>query len=115
MRLGERLRSLREERDLTQQQLADAVGKSRAAIGKYETGERMPDNVTLHLICDYFDVTFDYMTGRSDCRGVQPASLEECLAEDTAVTYRGVTLTNREKKAILSIIDTVMQVSEGDA
>lgn len=56
-----RLRELREEKGLNQGQLADALEISRGSISFYENGERTPDIEVFDLICDFFNVSYDYM------------------------------------------------------
>ena len=51
---SEKLIELRKQRGLSQQQLAEALGMSRSAIGMYETGKREPDMEVLRLFIDYF-------------------------------------------------------------
>lgn len=61
----ERLKTLRQSRDLTQSSLADALNISRSAVGMYENGSREPDFETLELIADFFNVDIDYLLGRT--------------------------------------------------
>ena len=56
---GNNLKRLRQDRNLTQQKLADILGVSRSAIGMYEGGEREPDFETLEVIADFFNVRLD--------------------------------------------------------
>lgn len=55
-----KIKTLRKAKGLTQQELADAVGMSRAAIGGYETGRRNPRLPDLQKISDFFGVGLDY-------------------------------------------------------
>lgn len=57
MEFGEKLRTLRKERNLSQQELADGVFVSRSSIAKWENGLGLPGNDSLKLLCDFFDVT----------------------------------------------------------
>lgn len=63
---GERLKSLRESHNLTQDELADELGVTKQAISQYERGVRRPDFDTLSRICDLFNVSSDYLLGKSD-------------------------------------------------
>ena len=63
---GERLRFLRKQADLTQQQLADSVFLNKQTISQYELGKRQPDYEKLERLCDYFNVTSDYLLGKSN-------------------------------------------------
>lgn len=65
---GERLKILREQKGLTQEKLAEAVGVSRSTIGGYEapSKEREPDFEIVRRLADFFGVTVDYLVGRVD-------------------------------------------------
>lgn len=63
-----RLIQLREEANLTQKQLAEAVKIPNSTLNRYETGIRVPDYDTLIMIADFFDVTTDYLLGRTEKR-----------------------------------------------
>lgn len=60
---SENLKSLREKKQMTQQQLADKLEISRSTIGMYENGSREPDFETLELIADFFNVNMDRLIG----------------------------------------------------
>lgn len=60
---AENLRILRERKEMTQQQLADALKISRSTIGMYEKGNREPDFETLELIADFFNVDMGRLIG----------------------------------------------------
>lgn len=66
MEFKDRLKELRKERGLTQEQLADALELSKSAISMYECGRREPDFDMADLFADYFNVDFDYMVGKDD-------------------------------------------------
>lgn len=59
------LRLLRNEKKMSQQELADALGVSKSAVNMYERGERQPNFETLEVIADYFNVDTDYLLGRT--------------------------------------------------
>ena len=59
------LKLLRNERQLSQQELADALGISKSSINMYERGERQPNFEVLKTIADYFNVDIDYLLGRT--------------------------------------------------
>ena len=61
---GDRLRYLRENRDLTQEQLGLLFSVKKAAISKYERNSISPDFATLSKLADYFGVTTDFLLGR---------------------------------------------------
>lgn len=65
---AKRLRDLMEENNTTQPQLAEAVGVSRQAIGQWKDGNTVPDILDFQKIADYFNVSADYLLGRSKSR-----------------------------------------------
>ncbi|SDI17826.1 DNA-binding transcriptional regulator, XRE-family HTH domain [Alteribacillus persepolensis] len=64
--LKEQLVKLRKNNKKTQQDMADILGITRPAYTAYERGTRNPDYETLQKIADFFDVSTDYLLGRTD-------------------------------------------------
>lgn len=77
MNFGKRLKGLRERENLSREALAKKIGISYWSLSKYETGNREPDIDTLQKIADFFDVTLDYLTGRSDDPTGYPTHLKD--------------------------------------
>ena len=63
-----RLRELRLEKGLLQSDIAKIIGKKDRIIGFYESGERDPSTETLSILADFFDVSIDYLLGKSNVR-----------------------------------------------
>lgn len=63
-----RLSTLRKEKKLTQYSLAESLGFSRGQISNYEQGSREPDQDTLLKIADFFNVSTDYLIGKSNIK-----------------------------------------------
>jgi len=68
MDTSSRLRKLREENNMTQKEIADKLGITRAAVGLYEQGKRNIDNKTLINLTKIFNVSADYLLGKTDER-----------------------------------------------
>lgn len=66
LNFGSRLRELRKGKGITQKQLAIDIGASERGIQNYELNERKPAFDVLIALADYFDVSLDYLVGRSD-------------------------------------------------
>ena len=66
MLLSQRLKELRAAKGLSQAALADILGRTQQAIGKWEVGRSEPDGATLLKLAAYFNVTTDYLLGLSD-------------------------------------------------
>ncbi len=62
----QRLRVIRKENNLTQKQTAEAIGTSEQNYQRYERGSQQPTLPTLIALADLFDVSLDYLVGRSD-------------------------------------------------
>lgn len=77
---GERLRSLRLDKKLTQAKLGKMFNISHATINRYENGVHEPDTETIDKLAEFFDVTADYLLGRSDYR--YELSREACGVKD---------------------------------
>lgn len=60
-----RIKDLREDRDMRQVDLAQATGIDQRTISNYETGKTVPDAEALVKLADFFEVTIDYLVGRS--------------------------------------------------
>lgn len=63
---SERLKELRKNKKLTQKEVAEKIGVARTTYAMYEQNRREPDNETLQKIADFFNVTTDYLLGRTD-------------------------------------------------
>ena len=61
-----RLKELRLDKGLTQQQLADLLKVDRTTVMKWELGERETNFTMLIKIAKYFEVTCDYLVGNTD-------------------------------------------------
>lgn len=59
MDFSERLRNARHSKNLTQQQLADALNVDRTAIAHYERGSARPHFDNIHKLCELLDLTYE--------------------------------------------------------
>lgn len=63
---SERLKELRTSSGLTMEQLGKNIGSTRGTIGNLENGNKKPSLDMLIKLADYFDVSVDYLIGRTD-------------------------------------------------
>lgn len=68
MILGEIIKDLRESKNYTQKELAKLLNITPACLSKYETGRSLPTPETLSQIADIFNVTVDYLLGRTSLK-----------------------------------------------
>ncbi len=61
-----RMRDLREDHDKTQQQIAGILGTSQTMYARYERGANELPIRHLLTLCDYYQVSADYLLGRAD-------------------------------------------------
>ncbi|MGM9639858.1 MAG: helix-turn-helix domain-containing protein [Faecousia sp.] len=69
-----RLKELRKSRNITQIKLAMDLSTTQNTISRYENGEREPGIEELIRIADYFQVSVDFLIGRSDCPQMYPGT-----------------------------------------
>jgi transcriptional regulator with XRE-family HTH domain len=70
---AERLRTARENRKMSQSDLAEKCGLLPSAVSHFETGRRSPSFANLKALSDALNVTTDYLIGRSDKMSVSNA------------------------------------------
>lgn len=64
--LNAQFKKLRLERNLTQKQVADGLGIAEQAYQRYEYGKITPSATVLIALADFYNVSLDYLVGRSD-------------------------------------------------
>lgn len=106
---GKRLAEIRNNKGISQYELAEHLKFTRAQLANYEQGKREPDFETLITLANYFDVSIDYLLGRID----QPNS-------NTAGDYRNALfylgnkeeLTEEESEFLKETLVTYRKVKE---
>ena len=63
LHIGNSIKYLRKEKDITQEELADILGVSYQSVSRWETGACYPDMELLPVISDFFGVTVDQLLG----------------------------------------------------
>ena len=103
---GNRIKLLREEKGLRQDELSKILDVSPSAIGMYERDEREPnDDITLKL-AEFFNVTTDYLLGKSDNRN-SDCDKELLKIELSAKEYKNI--TEEQKKQIENFAKFVLK------
>ena len=64
--LSQRIKELRQQKNITQKQLSEVLAVTPLTIQRYECGSRCPDIDTVIELCKYFKVSSDYLIGLSD-------------------------------------------------
>lgn len=66
MQKYQRIRDLREDADLTQKQMGEAINVPQRTYAYYESGQRMVPPQVLCALADFYNVSVDYILGRVD-------------------------------------------------
>lgn len=75
--MGEKLKSLRIEKKLTQKQVADRIGLAISAVSSYESGTRYPSYDVLVKLARIFHISTDYLLGMTDKRNIDVTGLND--------------------------------------
>jgi len=109
---GKRVKYLRESENIKREEFADKLRITYSALSKYETGERFPSPDIINKIADFFNVTTDYLLGRTDNpkitileNGKIPEELKNIDIEMIALLNGEKGLTKEELEKLLKIRD----------
>lgn len=75
--MGEKLKSLRIDKNLTQKQVADRIGLAISAVSSYESGTRYPSYDVLVKLARIFHVSTDYLLGITNTRNIDVTGLRD--------------------------------------
>lgn len=106
-----RLRYLMEEKNCTLKELSSQIGVTYQAIGAYRDGRSFPALEIAQKIADYFDVSLDYLSGRSNTKssntGVQAICKSTLLTEEAARA-----LTEIESASAIHYINFILETDK---
>lgn len=101
MNLSDALRRFRKHANITQKQAAQGANASKRVYQDYEYGKVIPSATVLIALADYFDVSLDYLVGRSD----DPA--RRSGTPSTQLSARINNLPQREQKIVSALVDAL--------
>lgn len=107
--LGLRIKELRKEKGLRQSELATTLHVSQQAVGSWETGRTVPGADTLNVLADYFNVTTDYLLGRSEKKD-DDTKTADIKDDDVIFTYEGRQIPKED----LELIRRIMRGTRND-
>lgn len=99
-----RLKTLRNEKGYNQTYVAKQLGITQQAYANYERGARQPDNETLVKLADLFNVSVDYILGRTDDRNPNNSLDKQLEGIDFALWGEVHDLTDEEKQDIINFV-----------
>lgn len=103
-----RIKILREEFGLSQAEFANKIGLTQQSISLYEKEERKPSQDVLEALSDFFNVSIDYLLGKSETRSPERIKLSD---EDISFMKGIKKLDEHEKKIIRNTMDYLMGVN----
>jgi transcriptional regulator with XRE-family HTH domain len=121
--LSIRLIDLRKAKGNTQEEVARYLGVTRPAYTAYETGRRQPDYECLLKLADYFNVSTDYLLGRSDNpnptnepdldRPFKAKTLADALIEVSNMVYEYKLSEETTNELVIRVIDKFNPTKKG--
>lgn len=108
------LKALRKQKGLKQQEVAEFIGITRAAYANIENGKRETDFTTLKKLADYFNVSIDYLFGKTDDptpsneKKQTPGFITPEDVMEAAERQKGRPLTAEERAELLIRINDLM-------
>lgn len=106
----ERLKQLREESKLSQSALADELSTSQSAISFYETGTRDPSIDMLVAYAKYFEVSVDYLLGRTNTQ--KPFFVGELNNSEIALLRIYARLTASKRRRLFAYLEGLADGTE---
>lgn len=110
--LGARIRSLREEKSISQLELAKILNIGNTTLSQYESDKRIPSDAVKKKIADYFNVSTDYLLGRSDIRNpyiekdsAETDEVDELEQEFEELKDKMKNISPSKRKKILKMIE----------
>lgn len=115
-----RLSCLRKGMKISQYGLAERLGMTRGQLANYEQGKRQPDQETLVKLADFFDVSIDYLLGRTDTPNRVGINSEHDIAKrleqiqkeleySNDLSFNGKPLVKEAKESIFDSIDLILK------
>ena len=117
MTFSQILTNLREEKGIPQKELASQLNISISTVSNYENGVHCPDFKILCRIADYFDVTTDYLLGRTRFP-YAPSRLNQVLANEYTISdliNTTLALPSRDVNALLEYVELLKLRQQTDS
>lgn len=105
----EKLKELRNSKKITQEKIAEFLYIKRSTYAKYETGENEPDYKTLELLANFFEVSTDYLLGRTNKKTTARANTQELKdIFKKEITFNGHLLNKEKKEKIIKLLEILL-------
>ena len=120
MTLGNKIKQLRNEHNMTQPDLANKLGVTVRTVAYYENDERQPKKDTILKICELFKVSTDYLLSESDAflleaeskYGFRGKKKAESFINETALLFAGGELSEEDQDKVFKAITEIYWLSK---
>ena len=128
--IGNTIRELRKEKKMSQSELGKFIGVSQTTVTAWETGRAEPSSTFVSKLADLFNVSTDYLLGRSDSKkepyyeltekekndiAVQAEKLMDGIESGENLNFYGEPATEEQKERLLIDIQTAMEMNKRKA
>lgn len=128
--IGNTIRELRKEKKMSQSELGKFIGVSQTTVTAWETGRAEPSSTFVSKLADLFNVSTDYLLGRSDSKkepyyeltekekndiAVQAEKLMDGIESGENLNFYGEPATEEQKQRLLIAIQTAMEMNKRKA
>ncbi len=113
--IGLRIQKLRKQANMSQFQLGKVLGIAPSTLGMYETGKREPSLEVLNRIADYFNVSTDYLLGRSESSQENKhvdETVEQALSH--VMSFDGKPVTDHDRAILQQIAEAYLKGRDPD-
>ncbi|WP_085678719.1 helix-turn-helix domain-containing protein [Limosilactobacillus reuteri] len=128
--IGNTIRELRKEKKMSQSELGKFIGVSQTTVTAWETGRAEPSSTFVSKLADLFNVSTDYLLGRTDSKkepyyeltekekndiAVQAEKLMDGIESGENLNFYGEPATEEQKERLLIAIQTAMEMNKRKA
>lgn len=108
--IGDMIAELRQDRGLRQKDLARVLHLAESSISNFETGQRLPKSDSICRICDYFNVSADYLLGRSEANLSPDIMTQEYIKGESVekLLEKLLVLDDERRVALCKILEDVV-------
>jgi transcriptional regulator with XRE-family HTH domain len=115
MTLGSKIKQLRNERNMTQPELATALGVTVRTVAYYENGDRQPKKSVILKLCSIFDVSTDYLLSNEDSflldaeekYGYRGKKKADQFINETALLFAGGELSAEDQDKVFKAVTEI--------
>ena len=104
MEFKDRLKEIRLNKKLTQKEIANHFNTSTQSYAQWEKGLRKPSAENLQKLADFFNVSTDYLLGKTDIPDPE-SDIDLDTAIDNSVAYDGTPITDHDREIIKNYLN----------